>query len=281
MTMKRIRRWTAGWLAAVAGTVCAGAPRAEEARLPDWEGAWVRRSDGVFDPTKPAGLAQKPPLTDEYQKVFEKSVADQAAGGQGNNPMAGCVPPGMPRMMIGYGVGLEFVLTPKVAYVNLGEPMMQVRRVFTDGRAWPKDIEPAFTGYSIGKWESTRKPGEYDTLVVETRAIKGPRSYDSSGMPFHKDNQTIVHEKIYLDSANPDILHDDLTTIDHALTRPWNTSRVYHRKRNPVWQETTCGEDEHQVKIEGEQYFLNADGLLMPTRKNQPPPDLRNFPRQK
>mgnify|MGYP003344776696 FL=1 len=41
---------------------------------PDWEGAWVRRSEGVFDPSKKAGLAQQPPLTPEYQKIFEKSV---------------------------------------------------------------------------------------------------------------------------------------------------------------------------------------------------------------
>jgi len=244
---------------------------------PDWEGAWVRRSAGVFDASKPAGLAQKPPLTEEYQKVFEKSVADQAAGGQGNNPMSACIPPGMPRMMIAYGVGLEFVITHKVTYVILGEPMMQVRRIFTDGRTWPEAPEPAFTGYSIGSWEASKPGGNFDTLVVETRAIKGPRSYDSSGMPFDKDNQTVVKERIFLDSTNPGILRDHLTTYDHALTRPWSTEREYHRKRNPVWQETTCGEDEHQVKIGSEHYYLNADGKIMPTRPNQPPPDLKYF----
>jgi hypothetical protein len=28
---------------------------------------------------------------------------------------------------------------------------------------------------------------------------------------------------------------------------------------------------------EAEDYFLSADGLLMPTKKDQPPPDLRYF----
>ncbi len=251
---------------------------AADARYPDWTGAWVRREAGTFDPARPAGLPQAPPLNEEYQKVFEKSVADQAAGGQGNNPMAACVPPGMPRMTIGYGVGLEFIVTPDVTYVILGEPMMQVRRIFTDGRAWPKDIEPAFTGYSIGRWEAAREPGVYDTLVVETRAVKGPRAYDSSGMPFHKDNSTLVFERISLDRANPDILRDEVTTHDKALTRPWSVNRTYHRKRQPIWQETTCGEDEHQVKIQGEHYFLDADGFLTPTRRGQPPPVLKNFP---
>ena len=31
------------------------------------------------------------------------------------------------------------------------------------------------------------------------------------------------------------------------------------------------------VRIGNDAYFLSADGLLMPTRKNQPPPDLRYF----
>ena len=33
--------------------------------------------------------------------------------------------------------------------------------------------------------------------------------------------RTVVHKKFYADKANPDMLHDEVTTIDHALTRPW------------------------------------------------------------
>jgi hypothetical protein len=247
------------------------------AEHPDWKGQWVRKAAGTFDPNKPFGLGQQAPLTPEYQKVLEQSVADQAAGGQGNNPMAACIPPGMPRMMIGYGGGFEFIITPEITYAIQGEPMLQLRRIHTDGRAWPKEIEPSFSGYSIGKWEDTDGDGKYDTLVVETRALKSPRSYDSSGLPFHKNGQTVVHERIYLDKANPEILRDDITVHDDALTRPWSVSRVYHRDRKPYWLETICGEDEHQVKIGKEQYFLSGDGHLMPTRKDQAPPDLRYF----
>ena len=65
--------------------------------------------------------------------------------------------------------------------------------------------------------------------------------------------------------------------VDDALTRPWSVSRTYHRKRETAWLETICGEDEHQVKIGQEQYFLSGYGNLMPTRKDQPLPDLKNF----
>jgi hypothetical protein len=249
----------------------------ENAKYPDWSGSWNRRAGGTFDPSKPPGLGQQAPLNDEYQKVLEASVAAQAAGGQGNNPMAACIPPGMPRMMISYGGGLEFVIAPQITYVIQGEPMSQLRRIYTDGRAWPESIDPSFSGYSIGKWESSEEGGPFDILSVETREIKGPRSYDSSGIPFHADNATVVKERIFLDKKNPDILMNETTTIDNALTRPWTVTRVYHRKRDPKWLETICGEDEHQVKIGNEQYYLSGDGHLMPTRRNQPPPDLRYF----
>lgn len=258
-----------------------GALALDDSKYPDWKGKWQRKSSGNFDPDKPAGLGQQVPLTPEYQKILEASVADQAAGGQGNNPMAACTPPGMPRMMIVYGGGMEIVVTPEVTYMVFGEPMLQLRRIFTDGRAWPKDLEPAFSGTSIGTWQDTDGDGRYDTLVVETRGLKAPRSYDSSGAPFHKDGETIVNERFYLDRTNRDVLYDEITTIDNALTRPWTVKRTYHREA-ANWMETICGEDEHQVKIGSEHYFLSGDGYLMPTRPNQPPPDLKFFnPTQK
>ena len=55
---------------------------------------------------------------------------------------------------------------------------------------------------------------------------KGPRAYDTSGLPLHADNQTVVKERIYLDKTNPDVLNDEITTIDHALTRPWTVTKT-------------------------------------------------------
>jgi len=82
---------------------------------------------------------------------------------------------------------------------------------------------------------------------------------------------------MFLDRANPDILRDEITTIDHALTRPWTVIRGYQRDRDAVWIEDHCAENNQYVFIRGESYLKSADGSLMPTRKDQPPPDLRNF----
>jgi hypothetical protein len=67
--------------------------------------------------------------------------------------------------------------------------------------------------------------------------------------------------------------------IDHALTRPWTVAKKFRRNPDPrpAWIEYNCAEGNEQVVIGKENYFLSADGLLMPARKNQAPPDLRYF----
>jgi hypothetical protein len=78
-------------------------------------------------------------------------------------------------------------------------PML--RRVFTDGRKFPDDEGPSWMGYSIGKWVDEDGDGRYDVLEIETRNLKNPRTYDASGLPMHKDGQTIVKERLYLDKS--------------------------------------------------------------------------------
>ena len=272
---------------ATALTVTIGiAQAADEAKYPDWTGAWARfvvRGLGgqpSFDQTKPWGFGQQAPLTEEYKKVLEASLADQANGGQGNFAAhALCLPGGMPLMMIAFRP-LEFVVTPHSTYVLIGGGD-HFRRIFTDGRDWPtKHVEPTFSGYSIGKWIDSDGDGRYDTLEVETRGpFKGPRAYDATGLPLHHDNQSVFKERIYLDKADPNLLHDEITVIDNALTRPWIVDKKYVREPNPrpEWDEAYCTEDSALVGIGKEIYWLGGDGLLMPARKDQAPPDLRHF----
>jgi hypothetical protein len=232
---------------------------------------------GAFDPTKPWGPGQQAPLTPEYQKVLEDSMADQARGGLGNYPTARCLPGGMPRMMT-FGTQ-EYVITPETTYILLGGED-HYRRIFTDGRDWPTDIEPTYAGYSIGRWTDEDGDGRYDLLEVETRGpFKGPRAFDATGLPLHFDNQSIFAERFFLDKTDSNILHDLITVMDHALTRPWTADKRYWRNTDlhAQWPETYCNEGNANIVIGKENYFLSGDGLLMPTKKNQPPPDLRYF----
>jgi hypothetical protein len=252
----------------------ASAAAFDDAMYPDWKGQWSRIGGFNWDPTKPRG-GQQAPLTAEYQALHEASMANQVSGGQGNYQGDLCVPYGMPGMMLAY-LPMEFIITPDITYIAL-EHMSQFRRIYTDGRAWPKQLTPAFNGYSIGQWLDEDRDGRYDALVIETRGMKGPRSYDSSGLPLHSDNATIVKERLSLDKAEPGrVLHNEITTIDHALTRPWTVTRSYRRVDKPVWVEHNC-EDNRNPRIGDESYFISVDGHLMPTRKDQPPPRLRGF----
>jgi hypothetical protein len=267
-------------------------------KYPDLRGQWVRWGpsgadlkgplvrngpsgfNGTrFDPYKPAHAGQQAPLKPEFEAIFAANLKDQAEGGQGTTPTFTCLSPGMPRATNGYGE-YEFVVTPYTTYI-LVQHIDDDRRIFTDGRNWPDDLQPTFLGYSIGRWIDTKGAGRYDVLEVETRGpFKGPRTFDSGGAPLDPDGQTIVKERIYLDAANHDLLHNDVTVLDHALTRPWSVQKTYGRepdKERPVWNENNCGEYNNHIKIGNEGYMLSADGFLMPAKKDQPPPDLRYF----
>ena len=273
----------------LAASLCwslAGARAFDDAMYPDLAGQWLRinlfRGGQItFDPHKAWGLGQEAPLTPEYQAILEASIADQANGGQGNwHSGDRCMPPGMPATMNGYN-SLEFVVLPDITYVLVEHNLPIHRRIYTDGRDWPSEVEPTFQGYSIGKWIDSDGKGRFDVLEAETRYFKGPRALDPTGIPTHVDNQSIVKERIYLDTSDPAVLHDDVTLIDHALTRPWSVSKTYRRNADthPIWREENCPGVSLLVKIRDELYFKGADGKLLPTRKDQPPPDLRYFNR--
>jgi hypothetical protein len=260
-----------GLVALIALLAPLGAVQAfDESKYPDLKGQWNRTTAPRWE------LAKTAPLTPEYRAIFEANVKDQEEGGQGETPTFTCLSPGMPRVMNAYEP-FEIVVTPQSTHF-LMDHIHDSRRILTDGRDWPADPDPSFAGYSIGRWLDEDGDGRFDTLVVETRALRGPRSYDSTGIPFHRDNQTIIKERIYLDPANKDTLYDEITVIDHALTRPWTTKKKYVRgSRNPVWHESVCAEGNQHVVIEDEPYMLSSDGYLMPSKKGQRPPDFTYF----
>ena len=262
----------------------AGDARAlDDAKYPDWTGQWERfvvpglPGQPSHDQTKPWGFGQEAPLTPEYQAVLAASIADQATGGLGNFPTTFGRAAGMPNMMMAFGP-LELIITPATTYILMGWHD-HYRRIFTEGRDWPTEIDPSYSGYSIGRWIDEDGDGRYNVLQVETRGFKGPRAFDETGLPLHVDNQSVFKERFYRDKADPNILHDEITTIDHALTRPWTVDKKYVRNANPRadWPEYYITEGNGQIMIGKENYFLSGDGLLMPAKKDQAPPDLRYF----
>jgi len=273
-----LRRMFIGALALAAALLAtlAGASAFEDSKYPDWRGMWSRIGGAGFDPDKPNGRGQQPPLTAEYRAFWEANMAEQESGGQGYNPQVRCLPGGLPRMMIVYEPGMEVLIQPEktIIYISFNS---YFRQIHTDGRRWPSEIVPSFSGYSIGRWIGENAGGRYNVLEVETRGLKGPRLFEASGIPLHRDNQTVVMERISLDPADSNILRDEVTVFDHALMHPWTVTRSYRRDRDPLWVEHFCAENNQYVFLRNETYFLSADGYLMPTKKNQAPPDLKYF----
>ena len=140
--MFRCSRICAVVLAAALTLTKDSALAADSAKYPNWKGQWLAINPPLgdqiikFDPTKRSGPWQQAPLTPEYQKVLEDSMADQARGGLGNYPTARCIPGGMPRMMA--APRMEYIITPETTYiVGNADDQLDLRRIFTDGRDWP------------------------------------------------------------------------------------------------------------------------------------------------
>jgi len=269
---------------ALATAVIAGPVAAQQSfdasKYPPMAGQWQRVGRlGVFDSTKPPGLGQQAPLTPEYQKIFEANLAEVAKGGFGDDPVYTCIPEGMPRAMT-LVLPMEIVITPGTTYIMM-EYLSMLRRIYTDGRDFPKVEDPSWMGYSIGKWIDQDGDGRYDVLEVETRNLKNPRTFDPSGLPVHKDGETVVKERFYLDKANPNAMHDEITVYDHALTHPWTVVRDMKREPKPIWVESICSEGNVHVNIGGQHYMLNGEGELMPSMKDQPAPSLSHFNQSK
>jgi hypothetical protein len=248
----------------------------DETKYPDWSGQWTRTYGGNprYDQTKPL-RKQEAPLKPQYQAMFEASIKDQDEGGHGLDTAYTCLPQGMPRQMSGVSP-FEFVMTPNVTFMLFERTEFSPRRIYTDGRPWPKSEETWFPGYSIGQWLDTDRDGRYDTLEAETRHMRGPHVWDQSGMPMANDGETVIKERIFLDKREP-LLRVEMTTIDKSLTRPWTVMKTFRRREQVWWANDNCNEGQAHVTIGKEVYFLSADGTIMPMKKGQPAPDLKYF----
>jgi hypothetical protein len=208
---------------------------AELDSLPDFRGLWF---PGFAFGSTPA---EEPVLKGAYKTHYESEMAKVAANPnyeiiEGPN---NCEPPGMPYFMT-MPYSLEFLFTPGKITV-MQEAHMMIRRIFTDGRPFPTDPDPSYFGDSRGRWEG-------DTLVVETRNTRPGQRLGTAGITNSED--LVIHERIYLDEENPDMLHLDFTYVDpNVLEQPWRMSHVFRRDRTWEMLEYICDEnDRHPIE---------------------------------
>jgi hypothetical protein len=205
--------------------------------LPDWSGIW--------QPSFGQVSGDQPQLKGEYLEYYEAEMAKVASIPGYEIPEKGsnCLPVGMPGMMT-MPYSLEFLFTPGKIVINQ-EALMQVRRVFTDGRDYPEFIDPNFFGYSLGHWEG-------DTLVIETKGTQAGQRLGVQGIT-NGPNLTIS-ERIYIDSDNPDLMHLEFTLNDpDVLSAPWHRNHTFRRDRNWEIIEYVCAQnDRHPIGVDGQ-----------------------------
>lgn len=208
-------------------------------KLPDWRGLW-------FPVIGKVG-GTEPVLIGEAKKTFDAHQAQLKANPRYEVPETSdnCEPDGMPSLMT-FPYNLEFLITPgKVTVIQ--EALMQVRRIFTDGRPLPgrEQVDPNYFGYSVGRWEG-------ETLVVTTIGTKPGQRLGIAGIT--NSDQLTITERISLDPKDRDLLHLEFTFEDpKVLAQPWRRTHMYRRDRTWEQIEYICVQNNrHRIDEKGQ-----------------------------
>jgi hypothetical protein len=179
--------------------------------LPNWSGWW-----GLEGPMQAEIQRTPPPMKPDLMAAMTK----QAAGNEGGFRDLYCRPSEFTGYSGGFVESVEFLFTP--GRVTLTNESGLVRRIYTDGRLLPKDVDATNTGMSVAHWEG-------QTLVVETVGINPKALYPQpyvGAVPIGR-NARIV-ERITL--RDPDTLQFDITTTaPDIFTATDKRTRVYSR----------------------------------------------------
>ena len=186
------------------------------AELPNFVGVWEVGRSG-------AGPMQQMSLTPKYAALL-KAYLQHAPE---DTPAANCVPPGMPGIM-NQPYPIEFLFTPGKVTILI-EAYMQIRHIYTDGRAHPDDPDLTYNGHSIGHWDG-------DTLAVDTVGF----STDTMlGRGIRHSEKMHVAERMRL--KDPNTLEIAATIDDpEALAKPFTRTAAYLRHADWTLAEYIC-----------------------------------------
>ena len=195
---------------------------------PDLSGFWVPSAGvkyllNLAADFKPENVPLKPWAEALYKERIENNGKD--------HPGVHCWPSGIPEKN-NIPDGLKVVQTPDLV-LFLHESRTIYRQVFTDGRSLPRNAQPTWMGYSVGKWEG-------DTFIVETIGQNGRTWLDMRGLPGTEALRVIER------FSRPNIGHIDIeVTIDdpQAYTRPWTVKLGWNLLPDTDLIESICEEN--------------------------------------
>jgi hypothetical protein len=225
----------------------APAPRAADGK-PDLSGVWevvgdtVMPTDGRVRSKYVYNIAADLPGGAPFQP-WAKTLHDERQKALGvGAPTERCLPHGIPDAMLTRTLPFKMVQMPGLTIV-LYEEFNNWRQIFTDGRPLPVDPQPAWLGYSIGRWDG-------DAFVVETAGFNDKSWLDAGGTPHTEALRTIERfRRVDFGHMEAEFTFDD----PKAFTRPWSakvqfnllpdTDLLEHHCDNEKWAGKTTVKD--------------------------------------
>lgn len=183
----------------------APAPKLADGK-PDLSGIWHSPTPKYLANLAADGV--EVPMTPWAQQIFKQ----RADNNQIDRPSASCLPHSVTDFDAHFTP--HKILQSSGLVIMLFESYRTFREIFTDGRALPKDPEPAWFGYSVGRWEG-------DTLAVETTGIHEKTWLDDAGHP-HSDALHLLERFRRVNFGRMDV---QITITDpKAYTRSWTVA---------------------------------------------------------
>jgi hypothetical protein len=224
--------------------LAAAVPKTADGK-PDLSGLWQRqlapnqRADilmigpNLEDLMRPG--EKIPPLLPAAEAIYQQRRANLSA----DRPSGRCLPHGIPDQML-IPVPMKIVQNPGLTII-LYEEFTHFRQIFTDGRDHPAVSNPAWLGYSTGRWEG-------DWFVVDTRGFNDKSWLDDMGLPHTEALHTIERFR------RRDFGHMDVeVTIDdpQAYTKPWSFPMQFALLADTELIEDVCENEKDAIHAVG------------------------------
>ncbi len=204
-------------------------PGAAQPPSHDISGVWMPYPETNVPPGTGKNVidqATRPPLTPWGQTRLEASkplLGPRAIPGQENGPSLKCDPDGPPKVL-NHPNPFEIIQIPGRVFMFFEEQHIW-RTIWADGRPLPKDPDPSWLGYAVGKWDG-------DTFVVEAVGFNGKQWADPYGNPQSEE----MHLTERYRRLNGDTLELQVTMDDpKSYTKPWVSSPKLF-KFEPGWE---------------------------------------------
>src|SRR5438093_3497823 len=177
----------------------------------DLSGIWLGRN-------RVLALSEQPPPRTAWGEAKFKSYLPSYGPraippALGNDPQGNCDPLGIPRLLMFENNPWDFEI------IQTPDRMLQIfdrhhvyRQIWTDGRPLPKELEPRWMGYSVGRWEG-------GTFIVDSVGFDERSGLDHFGNT-HSDEMRLDEERYR--RVNHDKIELVITPTDpKTYTKPW------------------------------------------------------------